>query len=232
MEGGQACARGGGDFHCNLLVLIITTRYVAQTTVCANALKAEPSHTDNNNVSTPLLLLSYFNPSSCLLPPPQLLEYVGKGRSIMDVGLAQARQPLTTRRHYYELEIVDAGEKCYIALGLARRVSVLVARSTQCRSVIWSLRRVGAPRHSFLLFVSDDFETQCSSSFSSKDRGLILLYFSAIILHFRFSLGSNGPLWAEERPPEENTIRDTFRASQFSVYFFFQRMHTRFPFAH
>lgn len=43
----------------------------------------------------------------------------------MDVGLAQARQPLSTRRHYYELEIVDAGEKCYIALGLARRVSVL-----------------------------------------------------------------------------------------------------------
>ncbi|XP_060914162.1 SPRY domain-containing protein 3 [Labrus mixtus] len=50
-----------------------------------------------------------------------LLEYVGKGKSIMDVGLAQARQPLTTRCHYYELEIVDAGEKCYIALGLARR---------------------------------------------------------------------------------------------------------------
>lgn len=53
----------------------------------------------------------------------QLLEYVGKGKSIMDVGLAQARQPLDTRCHYYELEIVDAGEKCYIALGLARRVS-------------------------------------------------------------------------------------------------------------
>uniref|UniRef100_A0A3Q2PBD6 SPRY domain containing 3 n=1 Tax=Fundulus heteroclitus TaxID=8078 RepID=A0A3Q2PBD6_FUNHE len=50
-----------------------------------------------------------------------LLEYVGKGKSIMDVGLAQARQPLTTRCHYYEVEIVDAGEKCYIALGLARR---------------------------------------------------------------------------------------------------------------
>lgn len=58
-------------------------------------------------------------------PFPQLLEYVGKGKSIMDVGLAQARQPLTTRCHYYELEIVDAGEKCYIALGLARRVSFL-----------------------------------------------------------------------------------------------------------
>lgn len=54
----------------------------------------------------------------------------------MDVGLAQARQPLTTRRHYYELEIVDAGEKCYIALGLARRVSILTARSLQCSSTI------------------------------------------------------------------------------------------------
>lgn len=53
---------------------------------------------------------------------PQLLEYVGKGKSIVDVGLAQARRPLNTRFHYYELEITDAGEKCYIALGLARRV--------------------------------------------------------------------------------------------------------------
>ncbi|XP_037832750.1 SPRY domain-containing protein 3-like [Kryptolebias marmoratus] len=50
-----------------------------------------------------------------------LLEYVGKGKSIMDVGLAQARKPLTTHCHYYEMEIVDAGEKCYIALGLAKK---------------------------------------------------------------------------------------------------------------
>lgn len=63
--------------------------------------------------------------SSCLYPSLQLLEYVGKGKSIMDVGLAQAHLPLTTRCHYYEVEIVDAGEKCYIALGLARRVSFL-----------------------------------------------------------------------------------------------------------
>lgn len=54
---------------------------------------------------------------------PQLLEYTGKGKSIVDVGLAQARRPLNTRFHYYELEITDAGEKCYIALGLAGRVS-------------------------------------------------------------------------------------------------------------
>ncbi|XP_061688829.1 SPRY domain-containing protein 3 [Syngnathoides biaculeatus] len=50
-----------------------------------------------------------------------LLEYTGKGKSIVDVGLAQALRPLNTRFHYYELEITDAGEKCYIALGLARK---------------------------------------------------------------------------------------------------------------
>ena len=68
---------------------------------------------------------------------PQLLEYVGKGKSIMDVGLAQARQPLTTRCHYFEVEIVDAGEKCYIALGLARRVSFL---GTLCRQGVKALQ--------------------------------------------------------------------------------------------
>ncbi|XP_042347751.1 SPRY domain-containing protein 3 isoform X2 [Plectropomus leopardus] len=65
-----------------------------------------------------------------------LLEYVGKGKSIMDVGLAQARQPLTTRCHYYEVEIVDAGEKCYIALGLARRRVPPNRRSDQSLWVI------------------------------------------------------------------------------------------------
>ncbi|KAM6394943.1 LOW QUALITY PROTEIN: SPRY domain-containing protein 3 [Rhynochetos jubatus] len=50
-----------------------------------------------------------------------LLEYVGKGKSIVDVGLAQARRPLSPRSHYFEVEIVDPGEKCYIALGLARK---------------------------------------------------------------------------------------------------------------
>lgn len=57
-----------------------------------------------------------------LVLPPQLLEYLGKGKSIVDVGLAQARHPLSTRSHYFEVEIVDPGEKCYIALGLARKV--------------------------------------------------------------------------------------------------------------
>ncbi|XP_032801009.1 SPRY domain-containing protein 3 isoform X1 [Petromyzon marinus] len=50
-----------------------------------------------------------------------LLEYVGRGRSIMDVGLAQARHPLNTTGHYFEVEIIDPGEKCYIAIGVARK---------------------------------------------------------------------------------------------------------------
>lgn len=47
---------------------------------------------------------------------------MGKGKSIVDVGLAQARRPLSPRSHYFELEILDPGEKCYIALGVARKV--------------------------------------------------------------------------------------------------------------
>lgn len=65
-------------------------------------------------------LLATLTPNVC--SSSQLLEYMGEGKSIVDVGLAQARRPLNTRFHYYELEITDAGEKCYIALGLARRV--------------------------------------------------------------------------------------------------------------
>ena len=57
--------------------------------------------------------------SLCLI---QLLEYIGRGKSIIDVGLAQARHPLTTRYHYFELQIVDPGENCYVAIGVARRV--------------------------------------------------------------------------------------------------------------
>ena len=51
-----------------------------------------------------------------------MLEYSGKGKSIHDVGLAQAKLPLDTANHYFEIEIVDPGESCYIAIGLARRV--------------------------------------------------------------------------------------------------------------
>ncbi|GCC40946.1 hypothetical protein chiPu_0024854, partial [Chiloscyllium punctatum] len=39
----------------------------------------------------------------------------------MDVGLAQAKLPLSTRSHYFEVEIVNPGAKCYIAVGVARK---------------------------------------------------------------------------------------------------------------
>lgn len=51
----------------------------------------------------------------------QVLEYTGRGKSIIDVGFAQARLPLNTTVHYFEIEIVDPGESCYIAIGLTRR---------------------------------------------------------------------------------------------------------------
>lgn len=50
-----------------------------------------------------------------------ILEYAGRGKSILDVGLAQARQPLDTQYHYFEIEIIDPGENCYIAIGLTRK---------------------------------------------------------------------------------------------------------------
>ncbi|XP_066266186.1 SPRY domain-containing protein 3-like [Branchiostoma lanceolatum] len=50
-----------------------------------------------------------------------ILEYTGQGKSIVDVGLAQARYPLTPTHHYFEIEIVDPGENCYIAIGLTRK---------------------------------------------------------------------------------------------------------------
>ena len=53
--------------------------------------------------------------------PYFLLEYVGRGKSLIDVGLAQAKTPLCTRSHYFEIEIIDPGSNCYIAIGLARK---------------------------------------------------------------------------------------------------------------
>ncbi|XP_042898988.1 SPRY domain-containing protein 3 [Parasteatoda tepidariorum] len=50
-----------------------------------------------------------------------ILEYAGRGKSIIDVGLAQAKYPLDTTHHYFEIEILDPGENCYIAIGLARK---------------------------------------------------------------------------------------------------------------
>ena len=49
------------------------------------------------------------------------MEYTGKGKSLVDVGLAQAKNAISTRHHYFEIEIVDPGLSCYIAIGLARK---------------------------------------------------------------------------------------------------------------
>lgn len=111
---------------------------------------------------------------------PQLLEYVGKGKSIVDVGLAQARRPLNTRCHYYELEIADAGEKCYIALGLARRVrrSWLVNRiMTTCHTyschLLHTLRCCSLGRNASLsrlqrLIICLAHTHHCSPSFQTE----------------------------------------------------------------
>lgn len=40
----------------------------------------------------------------------------------MDVGLAQARVPLNTTCHYFEMEIVDPGRSGYITIGLTKKV--------------------------------------------------------------------------------------------------------------
>jgi len=34
-----------------------------------------------------------------------MLEYIGRGKSLVDVGLAQAKTPICTRNHYFEIEV-------------------------------------------------------------------------------------------------------------------------------
>lgn len=51
----------------------------------------------------------------------QILEYTGHGLTILDVGFAQARNPLNTTFHYFEIQIIDPGENCYIAIGLTQK---------------------------------------------------------------------------------------------------------------
>ena len=46
-----------------------------------------------------------------------MLEYTGLGKGVVDVGLAQAKTPIGTRNHYFEIEIVNPGNSCYIAIG-------------------------------------------------------------------------------------------------------------------
>jgi hypothetical protein len=65
----------------------------------------------------------------------QVLEYTGRGKSIIDVGLAQAKLPLNTTVHYFEIEIVDPGESCYIAIGLTGRVSTYSLKSSSSSTV-------------------------------------------------------------------------------------------------
>ena len=50
-----------------------------------------------------------------------VLEYTGRGKCLVDVGLAQAKTPICTRNHYFEIEILNPGYSCYIAIGLARK---------------------------------------------------------------------------------------------------------------
>ena len=35
-----------------------------------------------------------------------ILEYIGRGKSLVDVGLAQAKSPICTRNHYFEIEVI------------------------------------------------------------------------------------------------------------------------------
>lgn len=51
----------------------------------------------------------------------QILEYIGHGLTILDVGFAQARHPLNPTFHYFEIQIIDPGENCYIAIGLTQK---------------------------------------------------------------------------------------------------------------
>ena len=78
---------------------------------------------------------SYFLLLSTLVCFAQMLEYVGRGNSIIDVGLAQARRPLDTRNHYFEIEIVHPGTNCYIAIGLARKVGSMVKRGREAETL-------------------------------------------------------------------------------------------------
>lgn len=52
---------------------------------------------------------------------PQIIEYAGSGASHQDVGFAQAAQPLSPSAHYFELEILEQGESCFIAIGVAHK---------------------------------------------------------------------------------------------------------------
>ena len=48
------------------------------------------------------------------------LEYAGEGGNIQDCVLAQGNFPMSATNHYFELDIIDGGAGCSIAIGLAK----------------------------------------------------------------------------------------------------------------
>ena len=53
------------------------------------------------------------------------MEYTGRGFNVKDNGFAQSDQPLNPINNYFELQILDPGENCYIAIGIARKVTFI-----------------------------------------------------------------------------------------------------------
>lgn len=150
-----------------------------------------------------------------------LLEYVGKGKSIMDVGLAQARAPLSTRRHYYEVEIIDAGEKCYIALGLARR------DYPKNRHPGWSRGSVAYHADDGKLFqgsgVGDAFGPRC---FKGDTMGCGIMFPRDFILQDRVDKDDPGPvlsvqnlLYLNEEDEEEEEVEPGQEVPTVTVFF-------------
>jgi len=52
-----------------------------------------------------------------------VLQCRGRGKSVIDVGLAQARSLLSTTVHYSETKIVDHVGSCYIDIGFTSKIS-------------------------------------------------------------------------------------------------------------
>jgi hypothetical protein len=50
-----------------------------------------------------------------------VFHYVGQGKSIKHNGFAQTNVALNPAQNYFEIRILDPGENCYIAIGLARK---------------------------------------------------------------------------------------------------------------
>jgi len=61
-----------------------------------------------------------------------VLEYIGRGKSLVDVGLAQARTPIGTRNHYFEIEVrPSSGDslQCARGLGIQNSLDVICSES-------------------------------------------------------------------------------------------------------